>query len=227
MARVLLVEDEPDIGGIIAFKLGREGHDVRWVREAAPAVEAADTFAPALALLDAAVQRSDAVLERLCRRCPVLVLTESRDVTAPARMLAAGAVATVVKPFKPTVLARTVNELIDRRTVEAMDDRWDDDLGVEQEERLEEEGPVEEAELEEDLRDVKDPELAEDLRRARPNPPLTTRRVPDPYSDIDRGYLEDEEGRDLTEEDDTPLELEPEDPFEADEEERDRPGRRT
>jgi hypothetical protein len=106
-------------------------------------------------------------------------------------------------------------------------DRRDDDLGVEQEERLEEEGPVDEAELEDDPRGINDPELAEDLRRARGNPPLTTRRAPDPYSDIDRGFLEDEEGRDQTEEDDTPVELEPVDPFEADEEERDRPGRRT
>src|SRR5206468_3235406 len=120
MARVLLVEDEPDIGGIIAFKLGREGHEVRWEREAAPAVEAADAFAPALALLDAGVQRSDGLLERLRRRCPVLVLTESRDAGAPARALAAGAAAAVAKPFKPTVLARTVNELIDRRSVEVM-----------------------------------------------------------------------------------------------------------
>ena len=106
-------------------------------------------------------------------------------------------------------------------------DRRDEDLGVEQEERLEEEGPVEEAELDDDPRGMNDPELAEDLRRARGNPPLTTRRAPDPYSDIDRGFLEDEEGRDLTEEDDTPVELESVDPFEADEEERDRPGRRT
>src|SRR5438093_1575979 len=80
--------------------------------------------------------------ERLRRRCPVLVLTESRDAGAPARALAAGAAAAVAKPFKPTVLARTVNELIDRRSVGVMadhsEDRGDEDLGVEQEERLEE-----------------------------------------------------------------------------------------
>jgi hypothetical protein len=104
--------------------------------------------------------------------------------------------------------------------------REERDLGVEQEERLEEEGPVDEPDLD-DPDDVRDPELAEDLRRAQTNPPLTTRRAPDPYSDIDRGYLEDEEGRDLTEELDSPLELEPEDPLEAEIEERDRPGPRT
>jgi DNA-binding response OmpR family regulator len=30
MARVLLVEDEPNIASIIVFKLEREGHQVRW-----------------------------------------------------------------------------------------------------------------------------------------------------------------------------------------------------
>src|SRR2546429_681319 len=30
MARVLLVEDEPNIASIIVFKLDREGHQVRW-----------------------------------------------------------------------------------------------------------------------------------------------------------------------------------------------------
>ncbi len=102
---------------------------------------------------------------------------------------------------------------------------YEDDLGVEQGERLGVEGPVEEADLADDADDIKDPELAEDLRRARTNPPSTTRRAPDPYSDIDRGYLEDEEGRDLTEEFDSSVELEPEDPFEGEQEGRDRPGR--
>jgi DNA-binding response OmpR family regulator len=40
MARVLLVEDEPNITSIIVFKLEREGHQVRW-GASAPAVPAA------------------------------------------------------------------------------------------------------------------------------------------------------------------------------------------
>lgn len=227
MARVLLVEDEPNIGGIIAFKLGREGHEVLWEREVVAAEDAAARFGPALALLDAGVEGGAlALIERLAPRCAVVVLTESRDLEMPARALRAGAAATVTKPFKPTVLARTVNQLIGRRRVAGMDSN-EDDLGVEQEERLDEEGPVEEADPEDDGTGIGDPERAEDLRRAQTNPPQTVRRVPDPYSDIDRGYLEDEESRDLTEGMEEPLELEPEDPFEADEEAHDRPGPRT
>jgi DNA-binding response OmpR family regulator len=227
MARVLLVEDEPNIGSIIAFKLGREGHEVRWEREAGPAVDAAARFGPALALVDTGLEGDAlALLERLAPRCPVIVLTESRDVATPARALRAGAAATVSKPFKPTVLARTVRRLIDRRTLAPMHSN-ERDLGVEQEERLEEEGPVEEPGLQDDGEDINDPELQEDLRRAQTNPPQTVRRAPDPYSDIDRGYLEDEDARDLTEGIEEPLELEPEDPFEADEEAQDRPGPRS
>jgi hypothetical protein len=37
MARVLLVEDEPNIASIIVFKLEREGHEVGW--EASATVE--------------------------------------------------------------------------------------------------------------------------------------------------------------------------------------------
>lgn len=102
-----------------------------------------------------------------------------------------------------------------------------EDLGAEQAKRLEDEGLVDEPELEDDVDRIRDPELAEDLRRAETNPPLTTRRVSDPYSDIDRGYLEDEEGRDLTEELDDPLELDPVDPLEAEREAEDRPHPRT
>ncbi|HVS06402.1 MAG TPA: hypothetical protein VHK65_09595 [Candidatus Dormibacteraeota bacterium] len=68
MARVLLVEDEPNIASIIVFKLAE--------------------------------------------RSPVVMMTEFRDTVTPVRARAAGAVATVEKPFKPTQLARLVAQLV-------------------------------------------------------------------------------------------------------------------
>jgi DNA-binding response OmpR family regulator len=118
MARVLLVEDEPNIASIIVFKLEREGHLVRW-EAAAPAVAtAAEAFQPELVLLDSSLPDGDpfVLLSLLATRGPVVMMTEFRDATTPSRARAAGAAATVEKPFKPTQLARLVAQLVPATT---------------------------------------------------------------------------------------------------------------
>lgn len=92
MARVLVVEDEPNFASIIVFKLEREGHQVR---------------------CDSTLPDGDAfeLLSLLVPRAAVTMMTEFRDVTTPGRARAAGAAATVEKPFKPTQLARLVAQL--------------------------------------------------------------------------------------------------------------------
>lgn len=113
MARVLVVEDEPSIAGIIRFKLDREGHVVRCEPACAAAGEAAAAFEPDLVLLDAAAEGDAmAALDGLRARWPVLVLTDLGDAVTPELALRRGAVATLRKPFKPTVLARTVAQLV-------------------------------------------------------------------------------------------------------------------
>jgi hypothetical protein len=73
-----------------------------------------------------------------------------------------------------------------------------------------------------------DPELAEDLRRAQPNPPLTSAEV-EPMSDVDLGYMEDQEREAEWDSDslEKPVAAEPTDPLEAERERRDRPGEPT
>ncbi|MDR0360180.1 MAG: response regulator [bacterium] len=110
MASLLLVEDEPSIAGIVSFKLEREGHVLRWVDEAGRAEEAAGALGPDLLLFDLE-SGDEEQLSRLCARWRVLALTGSDDTTASDRALQAGAISTVRKPFKPTVLARVVREL--------------------------------------------------------------------------------------------------------------------
>lgn len=113
MARVLLVEDEPNIAGIIVFKLEREGHTVRSEPGARSGRAAAAEFRPDLVLLDSSLDDGDALelLAELSRERPVIVMTEFRDEETPRRALAAGAARTIGKPFKPTVLARVVAEV--------------------------------------------------------------------------------------------------------------------
>jgi DNA-binding response OmpR family regulator len=114
MARVLLVEDEPNIASIIIFKLEREGHQVRWQPNWAAVLQTAADSAPDLVLLDSSLPDGDAfaLLEPLSSRAPVVMLTEFRDANTPERARGAGAVATVEKPFKPTQLARLVAQLV-------------------------------------------------------------------------------------------------------------------
>src|SRR5919201_2198095 len=113
MARVLLIEDEPNIASIIVFKLEREGHQVQWELEAHDVVAAADRMQPELVILDSSLPDADPfqVLSALSSRQPVVMLTEFRDRDTPQRARRAGAVATVEKPFKPTQLARLVPQL--------------------------------------------------------------------------------------------------------------------
>jgi DNA-binding response OmpR family regulator len=114
MARVLLVEDEPNIASIIVFKLKREGHEVRWESSALAVPGAAEAIQPDLVLLDSSLPDGDAfaLLTTLVANHAVVMMTEFRDTTTPQRARAAGAVATVEKPFKPTQLARLVAQLV-------------------------------------------------------------------------------------------------------------------
>jgi DNA-binding response OmpR family regulator len=114
MARVLLIEDEPNIASIIVFKLEREGHTVRCEASASAVPAAAADFVPELVLLDSTLPDGDAfaLLTALAPATPVVMLTEFRDSGAPARARREGAVATVEKPFKPTQLARLVAQLV-------------------------------------------------------------------------------------------------------------------
>jgi DNA-binding response OmpR family regulator len=114
MARVLVVEDEPNIASIIVFKLEREGHEVRCESTAAAVGPAAAVLRPDLVLLDSTLPDGDAfdLLPVLASRSAVVMMTEFRDQLTPQRALAAGAAATVQKPFKPTQLARLVAQLV-------------------------------------------------------------------------------------------------------------------
>lgn len=112
MARILVIEDEPSIGAIVAHKLRREGHEVRCDEK----LDRGDleSWGPELVLLDLELDGGIDHLRRLSRRWRFLALTGFRDESAPVQALAAGAVATLAKPFKPTVLARLVGELTSR-----------------------------------------------------------------------------------------------------------------
>jgi DNA-binding response OmpR family regulator len=110
--RVLVVEDEPNIAGIILYKLRREGHEVEHATSLAAAGALLGPWD--VVLLDSSLPGEDpmSLLVEMGVRCHVAVMIESRDQTGAATAMALGAAATVRKPFKPTLLARLVLDLL-------------------------------------------------------------------------------------------------------------------
>ncbi len=118
MARVVLIEDEPNIAEAIRFILGRDGWDVVALADGLGGVEAIRAHAPDLVILDLMLPgvsgmdllvalRADAGLGAV----PVLMLTAKglgRDREAAVR---AGVSRFMTKPFSNAEMLATVREL--------------------------------------------------------------------------------------------------------------------
>lgn len=113
MARILLLEEEPNIAAIVLFKLRREGHQVEAEEELTPEKGLAALRAGAPDLVIADVDGGhEVVAAALAPHCAVLALVDGTDPDSERRARAAGATQVVTKPFKPTVLARIVAGLV-------------------------------------------------------------------------------------------------------------------
>lgn len=118
-ARLLVVEDEPMIGRILEHKLVREGHEVTWIRDAASLCRESEARTADVALVDITLEEDGIeVVERLRaegRRVAAhwLVLVEARDTAGCARAALCSADGQITKPFKPTVVAARILELLD------------------------------------------------------------------------------------------------------------------
>ena len=121
MARILLAEDEQQIGDMVAFKLANAGHEVIRVVDGEAALAAARER-PDVIILDVMMPIVDGfeVLGRLkadpdLRAIPVIMLTargQERDVLSG---LQAGAADYIVKPFSLKELLARVDVALRRR----------------------------------------------------------------------------------------------------------------
>jgi DNA-binding response OmpR family regulator len=115
MAKILIAEDEKQIGDMISFKLTNGGHQVVRAQDGEQAITLAARERPALILLDAMMPGLNGfeVLRRLkadstLRSVPVIMVTakgHERDVLSGLR---GGAVDYIVKPFSLKELAARV-----------------------------------------------------------------------------------------------------------------------
>jgi two-component system OmpR family response regulator len=119
--RILVVEDEAAIGQAIAIALGYEGFEVQTVENGRAALQAVETFRPALVLLDVMLPDLDGfeVTRRLRDRgddVPVVFLT-ARDATDDkVSGLRLGADDYVTKPFSLDELVERVRAVLRRTT---------------------------------------------------------------------------------------------------------------
>jgi DNA-binding response OmpR family regulator len=104
MDRVLLVDDDPDIGRFLSLLLELEGFAPEIATRGEEALHACERERPAAVLLDVAMPGLDGL--ELCRRlrgsgldCPILVVSARPGAEVGLRALEAGADEFIRKPF--------------------------------------------------------------------------------------------------------------------------------
>jgi CheY-like chemotaxis protein len=121
MARVLVIDDEPDVVRLILKVLSPRGHVVQTARDGASALARVKQEPPDVILLDSDVPKIDGA--EVCRRIktnvetqriPIVMMTSSYidiyDVGADG-----GPDAFVVRPFAREVLANVIDRVLFRR----------------------------------------------------------------------------------------------------------------
>jgi two-component system, OmpR family, response regulator MprA len=117
--RVLVVEDDVDIAGVLRRSLDKEGYDVRIAGDGEVALEEAGDFEPDAVVLDLGLPKLDGV--EVCRRLrqdgdmPILILTARDALDARVEGLDSGADDYLVKPFEREELLARMRALLRRR----------------------------------------------------------------------------------------------------------------
>jgi DNA-binding response OmpR family regulator len=120
MERVLLVDDDPEIGRFLAMLLELEGFLPEIATRGEEAIHACDRERPTAVLLDVAMPGMDGL--ELCKRlrdagveCAILVVSARPGAEVGIRALAAGADDFIRKPFDNTYLLDRLRHHIARR----------------------------------------------------------------------------------------------------------------
>jgi two-component system, OmpR family, response regulator MprA len=117
--RVLVVEDDAEIAGVLRRALDREGYEVRLAEDGVDALEKASVFSPDAVVLDLGLPRLDGV--EVARRLrgdgdvPILMLTARDALESRVEGLDVGADDYVVKPFEREELLARLRAMLRRR----------------------------------------------------------------------------------------------------------------
>src|SRR6476469_9006687 len=117
--RVLVVEDDEEIAGVLQRSLRLEGYDVRVASDGEEALVDARSYLPDLVVLDLGLPHLDGI--EVARRLradddvPILILTARDAVESRVEGLDAGADDYLVKPFERQELLARLRALLRRR----------------------------------------------------------------------------------------------------------------
>ena len=117
--RVLVVEDDADIAGVLRRSLDKEGYDVRVAGDGEAALEESGVFEPDAVVLDLGLPKLDGI--EVARRMraegdvPILMLTARDTLDARVEGLDSGADDYLVKPFERDELLARIRALLRRR----------------------------------------------------------------------------------------------------------------
>jgi len=129
MAKILLVDDEPDILQLLSYNLGAEGYQLETARNGREAIDKAKAFHPDLIILDLMMPVMDGIEACLeirkiseLRHCTIAFLTARSEDHSQIAGLEAGADDYITKPVKPRILVSKVKALL-RRSEEVPSDK--------------------------------------------------------------------------------------------------------
>ncbi len=118
-AKILVVDDEPNIVVALEYLLQREGYEVRKAYNGQEALECMETWTPEIVVLDVMMPGMNGFeVARLLRQLPSLELTKIIFLTAKGTErdkqsgYASGAEYYMIKPFDNDVFVSTVNEIM-------------------------------------------------------------------------------------------------------------------
>jgi two-component system response regulator MprA len=117
--RVLVVEDDADIAGVLRRSLDKDGYDVRVAGDGEAALDQAGDFEPDAVVLDLGLPSIDGI--EVCRRLreegdvPILILTARDALDSRVEGLDSGADDYLVKPFERDELLARMRALLRRR----------------------------------------------------------------------------------------------------------------
>jgi two-component system alkaline phosphatase synthesis response regulator PhoP len=122
-ARILIVDDDPDILELLSYNLKKEGYQVRTASNGKLALKEAEKFLPELVLLDVMMPEMDGIETcRQLRRNPdmkdsyIIFLTARIEEYSEIAGFSAGADDYITKPIKPGALLSRIKTALKRKS---------------------------------------------------------------------------------------------------------------